>query len=234
MRKLAVALALAALWGCVTVTYQRAGRQITPRSGQTLVFGRVRFFHDGREFFPWNVSLNQSGVATRTERHLWLLRLGRRAVSAELHPDADGSLAIWLAGGDYALLGSTQLSTAGAPPYEVVALFRAPAGPVAAYAGELMLKTESHEGGYLAHGELGETAVTVLPIEIARVTLEQRLGTLPEAPVLSPWCAGEDVPGFNDSKLATRAKELLDRACAGAATLGLLGPPVLRMLVPHI
>jgi hypothetical protein len=218
MKKLAAALALAAVWGCVAVTYQRAGRQITPRAGQALVFGRVRFFHDGREFFPWNVSLNQSGVATRTERHLWLLRLGRRAVSAELHPDPDGSVAIWLASGDYALLGSTELQTSGAPPYEVVALLRVPAGPVAAYVGELTMKTESHEGGFLSHGELGETSVTLVPIDIARVTLEQRLGTLPEAPVLSPWCAGEQVPGFNDSKLATRGKELLDRTCVGTGT----------------
>jgi hypothetical protein len=217
MKKLAVALALAALWGCVAVTYQRAGRRITPRAGQTLVFGRVRFFHDGREFFPWNVTLAPSGVATRTERHLWLLRLGRRAVSAELHPDADGSLAIWLGSGDYALLGSTELQTWGAPPYDVIALFRVPAGPVAAYTGDLTLKTESHEGAYLSHAELGETSVILLPIEIARVTLEQRLGTLPDAPVLSPWCAGELLPGFNDSKLATRGKELLDRSCAGVS-----------------
>lgn len=112
----AAALALAALPGCVAVSYPRAGEQITPRAGQTLVFGRLRFFHDGREFFPWNVGLGQSGVATRTERHVWLLLLGRRAVSAEVHPDPDGSLAIWLASGDYALLGSTQLLTSGSPP----------------------------------------------------------------------------------------------------------------------
>jgi hypothetical protein len=217
MKKLAVALALAALWGCVAVRYQRAGQHITPRAGQTLLFGRVRFFHDGREFFPWNVSLGQSGVATRTERYLWLLRLGRRAVSAELHPDPDGSLAIWLASGDYALLGSIERLTAGAAPYEVVALFRVPAGPVAAYAGELTMTTETHEGWHVSYSELGRISVTVLPIDIARVALERRLGTLPEAPARSPWCAGEHLPGFNDSRLATRAKGLLDRGCADAA-----------------
>lgn len=207
--------ALAVLSGCISVRYQRPGRHIAPRAGETLVFGRVRFLHDGREFFPWNVSLVAPPVGTNTERHLWLLRLGRRAVSAEVHPDPDGSLAIWLASGDYALLGSTQLLTSGAPPYEVVALFRVPAGPVAAYAGELTMKTESHEGGHLSYSELGETSVTLLPIDIARVTLEQRLGTLPEPPVLSPWCAGDHLPGFNDATLATRAKELLD-ACDAA------------------
>lgn len=208
-------LALALLSSCVSIHYQRPGRSITPRTGETLVFGRLRFFHDGREFFPWKASLVGPPVATNTERHLWLLRLGRRAVSAEVHPDPDGSLAIWLASGDYALLGSTQLSTVGAAPYEVVALFRVPPGPVAAYAGELNLKTESHEGGHLSYGELGETSVTLLPIDIARMTLEQRLGKLPEAPALSPWCAGDSLPGFNNAGLAARAKQLLDHGCDG-------------------
>ena len=214
-RSIAVALALAVLSGCVSVRYLRPGRDIAPRSGETLVFGRLRFFHDGREFFPWNVSLIVPPVRTNTERHLWLLRLGRRAVSAELHPDPDGSLAIWLASGDYALLGSTQLLTSGAPPYEVVALFRVPPG-TPAYTGELNMKTETHEGGYLSYSELGEKSVTLLPIDIARVTLEQRLGTLPATLVLSPWCTGDHLPGFNDASLATRAKELLDRGCDDA------------------
>lgn len=216
MKKLAVVLALAVMSGCVGVTYQRAGQRITPRAGQTLVFGRVRFFHDGREFFPWNENLGQSGVATTTERHLWLLRLGRRAVSAEVHPDPDGSLAIWLASGDYALVGSIERLTAGAAPYEVLALFRVPAGPVAVYAGELTMTTGRHEGWHASSGELGAASVALLPIEIARVTLEQRLGRLPEAPALSLWCAGEQVPGFHDSRLALRAKELLNHGCPGA------------------
>lgn len=210
---IAVTLALVALSGCVAVSYQPPGQHITPHEGKTLVFARLRFFHDGREFFPWNLRLIAPSVGTSTERHVWLLRLGGRAVSAEVHPDPDGSLAIWLASGDYALLGSTQLLTSGAAPYVVVGLFRVPAGAVAAYVGELSMKTESHEGGHLSYSALGATSVTVLPIDIARVTLEQRLGTLPETPALSPWCAGEHLPGFNDSKLATRAEELLDRGC---------------------
>ena len=214
-RRALVLLALVGMSGCVSIRYPRPGREITPRAGETLVFGRVRFFHDGREFFPWNVSLVPPPVGTDTERHLWLLRLGRRAVSAELHPDPDGSLALWLASGDYALIGSTRTVTSGAPPYQVVALLRVPAGPVAAYAGELHMRTERREGGHLSD-VLGEKSVTLLPMEIARVTLEQRLGALPETPVLSAWCAGEHLPGFNDATLATRAKELLDRACADA------------------
>ena len=220
MKQLAVALALTAVSGCVAVTYQQAGQHIAPRPGQVLAFGRVRFFHEGREFFPWSASLAPSGVATDTERHLWLLRLGRRAVSAEVHPDPDGSLAIWLAAGDYALLGSTQLLSEGVAPYEVMALVRVPAGAVAAYVGELTMTTETHEGWHVSRGELGAASVTVLPIAVARLTLEQRLGTLPEAPVVSPWCAGERLPGFTDSNIARRAKELLDSACtdpSGAA-----------------
>ena len=217
MKPLLAAIVLAAVTGCVKVTYQRSGQEVTPRAGQTLVFGRVRFVHDGREFFPWNATLAPSGVTTRTERHLWLLRLGRRAVSAELHPDGDGTLAIWLAGGDYALLGSTVVATAGSAPYEVIALVRVPDGQVAAYAGDLTMTTATHEGGYFSRGELGDASVSVLPPEIARVTIEQRLGRLPELPAVSPWCAGADLPGFNDSHLAERAKRLLDGGCPASA-----------------
>lgn len=213
MKALSFAVALFAASSCVGVTYQRAGQRIAPRAGQTLVLTRVRFFHDAREFFPWNVSLAPSGVAARTERHLWLLRLHPRAVSAELHPDADGSLAIWLANGDYALLGSTELPDAGAAPYEVVALLRVPAGAVAAYAGELTFATGTHEGWYAARGELGDASVVVEPNDAARAGFEPRVGTLPEAPVLSRWCAGEQVPGFTDPEFGRRARELLDGAC---------------------
>ena len=216
MRVWVVALALATLPACVAVSYQRPGQHITPRRGKTVVFGRLRFFHDGREFFPWEVKLGATPAGTDTERHLWLLRLGERAVSAEVHPDEDGSLAIWLASGDYALVGGTQAMASGSAAFEVVALFRVPAASVAAYAGELSLKTERHEGWHVSHSELGATSVDVQPIDIARKTLEQRLGTLPEPPVVSPWCVGDTLPGFNDPKLAKRARELLDRGCHGA------------------
>jgi len=212
-RSFAVMLSLAALTTCVVVRYQPHGRYITPRVGETLVFGRLRFLHDGREFFPWNVDLVLNPVATNTERHVWLLRLGKRTVSSEVHPDPDGSLGIWLASGDYALLGSTRLPESGSAPFEVVALLRVPAGPVAAYAGDLIMKTESHEGWHASYGEFGDQSVTVLPLDLAQQTLEQRLGMLPEPPVVSPWCAGANLPGFNDPDLSTRAEELLDRGC---------------------
>ena len=204
----AVALALTA---CVGVTYQRRVDRITPRAGETLVFGRIRFVHDGREFHPWGTTLV---VPANTERHVWLLRLDRRATSAELHPDGDGSLAIWLAPGDYALVGSTQKVEPPSPALEVVAIFRVPAADVvAAYAGDVAFATQSHEGAYLSRGEFGDAAVAVLPLDSARATLERRLGTLPRAPVASAWCVGDALPAFDDSKLAARSKALLDRGC---------------------
>ena len=226
MTALSLVLAFFASLSCVGVTYQRAGQPITAHEGQSLVLTRVRFFHDAREFFPWNVSLTPAGVTTSTERHLWLLRLRPRGVSAELHPDADGSLAIWLATGDYALLGSTELPEAGTAPYEVLALLRVPAGVVTAYAGELTFATETHEGSWLAHGEFGDASVVVKPNDIARATGELRVGTLPQAPVIARWCIGDQIPAFSDTDLARRATELMDGPCADSvsASLGAAQP----------
>jgi hypothetical protein len=77
-----------------------------------------------------------------------------------------------------------------------------------------MMNTASHEGWYAARGELGDASVSVVPLAIARLTLEQRRGALPEPPALSPWCAGAHLPGFTDSRLAARAAGLLDHGCA--------------------
>ena len=209
----AVAMAIGVLAGCVSVRYAHPGKGVEPRTGETLAFGRIRFFHDGREFFPFAANVVPPAVGVDPERHVWLLRLGRRAVSAELQPDEDGTLALWLADGDYALIGSTRLAESGTPPYEVMALFRVPAGAVSAYLGDLNVKTVSHEGGYWSHGELGEASVTLLPTEIAQKTLELRLGPLPEALLPSPWCTGDAVPDFADARLADRARQLLDRGC---------------------
>jgi len=207
----------AALACCVSVTYQKSDSRVVPRSGETLVFGRLRFFHDGREYFPWNPDFVSTLMHSELERHVWLLRLGRRAVSAELHPDADGSLAIWLAPADYVLLGSTTTEiTPGPGAYEVVALLRVPGGQVAAYAGELVMKTQWHEGVHRSRGEFGSRTVEQQPLPVARAALEQRLGRLPEAPVISPWCTGDDLPAFDDPAMATQARELLDRGCATA------------------
>lgn len=210
-----VTLSIAFAGACVNISYQRPSQTIVPRTGQVLVFGQVRFFLDDVEFFPWKpVLLPDAGWRT-IERHLWLLRLGKRAVSPEIHPDSDGSLAIWLASGDYALIGNTEIPTVGPPGHEVVALIRVPEGPVATYAGQLIFKTERHEGWYATRGAFGAASVVVLPVGDARANLEQRLGTLPEPPVVSPWCVGEGLPGFNDADLATRARDILERGCKG-------------------
>jgi hypothetical protein len=102
---------------------------------------------------------------------------------------------------------------AGTGAFEVVALFRVPAGTAAMDAGDLVLKTESHEGGYVSYGEFGDASVDVPPIELARATLEQKFGTLPEPVIVSPWCVGDSLPAFDDPHLASRAKELLDQGC---------------------
>jgi len=68
----------------------------------------------------------------------------------------------------------------------------------------------------VSYSACGVKSVDVRPIEIARGTLEQRLGTLPEPPVVAPRCAGNDRPAFDDPGLADRARLLLDRGCPAA------------------
>jgi hypothetical protein len=210
---LALVVAIVALAGCAAVTYQKPGHPITPRAGETLVFGRVRFFHNGKEFFPWEVKVVFVPVPN-TERYVWLLRLGQRAVSAELHPEGDGSLAIWLARGDYALVGSNEAQGAGVGAFYVVALFRVPADIAAMSAGDLIFRTESHEGGHWSSA-FGDAFVAVQPAALARDSLAKKFGALPEPFTVSAWCAGDSLPGFDDPDLAKRGKDLLDRGCPG-------------------
>lgn len=203
---------LAFVAACVGVTYPGSGSRVIERPGETLVFGRVRFFHHGREYFPWGPDLGSVLFRSALERHLWLLRIGPRAVSAELHPDDDGSLAIWLKPGDYALLGSTELPEAGTAPFEVVALLRVPTG-AAAYAGEIVFSTVALEGGHWQSGQFGAKTVTVPPVAPARATLERRIGALPAEPVVSAWCAPADLPRFQDADLFARGRRMLDAGC---------------------
>jgi len=210
---IAVMLLVTYVGACVDISYQRPDQAITPRSGHVLIFGHVRFFQDDVEYFPWKPEPLPDSFWRAIERHLWLLRLDSRAVSPEIHPDADGALAIWLAGGDYALIGNTEIPTAGPSGYEVVALIRVPDGPTAAYAGELMFISERHEGWSAIRSAFGMAAVAVLPVAAGRADLEKRLGPLPEPPIVSTWCVGEDLPNFNDPDLAIRASEILDQGC---------------------
>jgi len=95
-----------------------------------LVFTRVRFVSNGREFFPWDspaavdilLNMHRDDV-----RRVWLRRLDVWEASWELRPDKDGLLAIWLPAGDYALLGTEDTATEYATPaLTVVALLRVP------------------------------------------------------------------------------------------------------------
>jgi hypothetical protein len=208
-----MALLLAFAGACVNVAYQGPEPVITPREGQVLVFGRVRFFQDEVEFFPWKPAFLPESAWRGTERHIWLLRLGRRAVSAEVHPESDGALAIWIRSGDYALIGGTEIPTTSPVSFEVIALIRVPEGPVAVYAGDVIFKTEHHEGWYASRGAFGSASVEVLPVDEGRAALEQRLGVLPRPPAVSAWCVGEELPRFDDSDLMARAREILDRGC---------------------
>ena len=209
---LARVLTLATLLACAGVTYQRPGQPMPASASEAVVFGRVRFFYDGKEFFPWQAKVDVFPMAN-SERHVWLLRLGRRSVSAELHPEGNGSLAIWLERGDYALVGSTEALGAGTGAFVVVALFRVPAGSSASDLGELTFRTESREGGRVATTEFGAASVAVLPPDSARAALEKRFGTLPQPFIVSPWCVGDSLPAFNDPDLATRGTSMLDHGC---------------------
>ena len=210
---ISVSLLAAYASACVDISYPRPDQAIARRAGQVLVFGHLRFFQDRVEFFPWKTALLPGSAWSAIERHLWLLRLGERAVSPELHPDADGALGIWIASGDYALVGNTEIPTAGSAGYEVLALIRVPDGPMAAYAGELMFVSELREGWSAVRSAFGTAAVAVLPVVTGQADLEKRLGPLPERPVVSPWCVGEHLPGFNDPDLVIRAREILDQGC---------------------
>jgi len=211
-QSLLLALAVVVLTGCVNVEYARQAQRIEPRDGQALVFGRIRFFHDGHEYYPWRPTIVQG-----YERHLWLLRLDRRSVSAEMHPDADGTLAIWITPGDYALVGSTEKLRSMSNFRETVALLRVPAGQVAVYAGDLIFTTTtSREGGQFHVSAFGSVTVAVQPPEAAQEAMERRLAALPAPTVSSPWCAGADVPAFEDPDLVSRARQLLDQGCAAS------------------
>jgi hypothetical protein len=207
-----IALALAATAACAGVAYQKPGQPIAPRAGETIVFGRMRFFYDEKEFYPFKATIDVFPMAN-SERHVWLRRVGEQMVSAELHPDGDGSLAIWLAHGDYALVGSNAALGAGTGAFYVVALFRVPEGAAAMDAGTVIFKSASHEGGYVAYGEFGQASVVMQPADSARAAIERKFATLPTPFVQSAWCAGDQLPDFDDADFTTRATALLDHGC---------------------
>lgn len=212
----AVMLCLLAAAACVDVRYVSPGDRIEPQADQSLVFSRIRFVHDGQEYYPWKISLFSellTALLPQREAHFWLLRLDRRAVSGELHPDEDGSLAIRLAPGDYALVGTDQPIESAGSYREVVALLRVPGGDPFVYSGDLTFTTQYREGWSAQHGQFGTAAVTSAPPQQATESIEAKYGPLPGALTRSPWCVGPEVPEFDDADLAERARQLLDRGC---------------------
>jgi len=125
----------------------------------------------------------------------------------------DGFLAIWIRPGDYALVGSAEKLRSMSSFREVVALLRVPADQVAVYVGDLIFTTRTKEGAQFRTSEFGATTVDVEPIQTARAALERRLAAHPPPPVSSPWCAGDDVPAFENPDLVSRARQLLDQGC---------------------
>jgi hypothetical protein len=210
-RVLLVALATIAAAGCVGVEYARPGRIVDAGDGRVLLFGAIRFIFDGQEYHPWRPAL-----LPHQERHVWLLRLDGRAVSAELHPDADGSLAFWLSPGDYALVGNAEKPHEMSDYREVVALLRVPRETTTVYVGDLVFETPYQEGGRFGRGPFGAATVELQTLEAAVAALQARYGPLPATPAVSPWCVGAGLPSFMDADLASRARMLLDEGCPGA------------------
>ena len=219
-RALAVALLSVTLTACMmNVDYARRGESLAPRAGKALVFSRIRFFDDGAEYFPWGFpSAADALFNIDRARHVWLRPLDRQATYWELQPDKDGSLAIWLPPGDYALCGSEgELSAVTGPP-DVVALLRVPDDQPALYAGELVFTTE-HREGWSPSYTFGASSVTAGSVTPATEALEATYGPLRARPVVSAWCVGtmgNKLPRAFDADFARRARQLLND-CASAS-----------------
>jgi hypothetical protein len=216
----AVALLSATLAACImNVEYARRGESLAPREGKALVFSRMRFFDGGTEYFPWGFpSPTDVLLNINRARHVWLRPLYRQATYWELQPDKDGSLAIWLPPGDYALCGvEGELSAATGPP-DVVALLRVPDAQTAVYAGELVFTKEYREGWSRSY-TFGASSVTTGSVAAATETLKDRYGPLPTPPAVSAWCVGtmgSDLPQAYDADLKGRARQLL-QDCSSAS-----------------
>jgi hypothetical protein len=219
-RVVVVALLSAMLAACITnVEYARRGESLAPREGKALVFTRIRFFDDGAEYLPWGFpSFTDVLSNVDRSRHNWLRPLDRQASSWELHPDTDGSLAIWLPPGDYALCGTEGELSPGIGPPIVVALLRVADAQPAVYAGELSFKTE-HREGWSRSGTFGTSSVTTGSMTSATDALEAKYGPLPHPPAMSAWCVGagsNHLPLPFDAEFASRARQILQN-CSSAS-----------------
>jgi len=221
LRALLVALLVTTASACMTnVEYARPGQTLEPREGKALVFGRIRFFYDRHEIFPWDASAFYDAVldVERAEaRHVWLLPLDATQGSWELRPDMDGTLTLWLPPGDYGLFGSKDDPSGPIrPTLAVVALLRVPAGRSVVYAGELTFAEDFREGGH-ADDAFGAGSVTTDPMADAIRKVEATYGALPGPPALSVWCVGKDLPSGNDiTEFVSQSRRLLDVGCSAS------------------
>ena len=203
----------------MNVEYARRGESLAPRAGKTLVFSRIRFIDDGLEYFPWGFP-SPADVLSNIDRarHVWLRPLGRQTVYWELQPDTDGSLAIWLPPGDYALVGLEGELSAGVGPPVVVALLRVPDDKPVVYAGELVF-TRAHREGWSPSYTFGASSAATGSVTVATEALKTRYGPLPGEPAVAAWCVGAmgtHLPQAFDSGFAERARLLL-RDCSSAS-----------------
>lgn len=213
---IAAVLAVAAVMtACVTAGYVRPGQRVEPRAGEAVVFTRIRFLDDGREWSPWDPSFVEVMLEVELHRHFWLRRLDRHAVTPELQPESDGSLALRLPPGDYALAGTDEdfSEASSTTAIEIVALLRVPVDQPFVYAGDLMLVTQHREGWSAITRWLGEPLVRQLPAEAATAAIEAKYGQLQGPLAVSPWCVGPGVPAFAEPDGPARARQLLDRGC---------------------
>jgi len=213
--KFAAAMVLVLLIGCVTIGSPQPGRALSPRTGQTLVFGRIRLVSGTTEYRPWD-PVTEFGPQV----YLVLLRLGPRRVAPGPPVEKDGRFYWWLPPGDYAVIGNRhdvhaeRTTDAQRQDMEVLALLRVPGGITAAYVGELVLELESVETDRRQRTtyDFGRERVYDRWDE-ALVELDRLFGPLPEAPDASLMCAGPDLPGFSDPALFSRGRALLDAGC---------------------
>ena len=213
---IAAILAAAMTAGCVTVGYVSPGQRVEPRAGEAVVFTRIRFLDDGREWFPWDPSFVEVMLEVEQHRNFWLRRLDRHAVTPVLQPDSDGSLALRIAPGDYALVGTDEelADVDSTTRIELVALLRVPPDQPFVYAGDLMLVTQHREGWSAITRWLGEPLLQHESAQAATAAIEAKFGQLQGPLAVSLWCAGPGVPTFAGPDGLARARQLLERGCA--------------------
>jgi hypothetical protein len=231
-RLLLASVALAA--GCATfeVDAPVPGQPIAPRAGQSLVFGTLRVVDEAGEIhFPRPAVPAVAGLLEprSAQPHLSLLGLlpggGRSLEWQGWSVEADGSYAIWVPAGDYALLaihpGEDDSLAAGPELYpfsvDVAGLLRVPGDGGAVYTGELTLvvrfRSFEFKDGAQLYDVVDTDAVAASPSG-ARQVLERRYGPLRAPPATRPWCT-RDLPGLRDERNA-RSLGLLDAGCGSS------------------